>query len=244
MTQPESGDLSIAGDLSSAGALVVNLVHTGGRRVIVGLGGGVAVGKSTAAQALADDLLDSHGLETAIVSSDGFLLSNSDLLDRDLMARKGFPESYDDTAIRTFLALARSESSVSVPVYDHLTYDVMFDRDVVGLSDVVIFEGVNALRYRDLLDLGIYLDAAEADMRDWYLARARVLRDRSKTEESSFFAGFAALDGPGFDSMALGVWESVNLRNLTEFIAPTRFHADLVITKQSDHSIDRVETTA
>ena len=244
MGTADTGEPTVAGDLASTGTRVADLLQSSGRRVIVGLGGGVAVGKSTAARTLADGLLETHGLEAAIVSSDGFLLPNRDLLERGLLARKGFPESYDDDAIRTFLVEARIESSVSVPVYDHLVYDIMFDRDIVTLADVVIFEGVNALRYRDLLDFGVYLDAAESDMRAWYLDRARTLRDRSRTEESSFFDGFADLDGPGFDAMAINVWESVNLLNLNECILPTRNHADVVIVKHSDHSISRVETAS
>ena len=242
MGTADTGEPTVVGDFTSTGTRVADLLQSTGRRVMVGLGGGVAVGKSTAARTLADDLLEAHGLEAAIVSSDGFLLPNIDLLERGLLARKGFPESYDDDAIKSFLAEARVESRVSVPVYDHLAYDIMFDRDIVTLSDVVIFEGVNALRYRDLLDLGVYLDAAESDMRNWYLDRVRTLRDRSRTEESSFFAGFADLDGPGFDAMAINVWESVNLLNLTECILPTRDNADVVIVKHSDHSISRVET--
>lgn len=244
MAASDTGESMAVGDLASTGARVAGLLQSTGRRVIVGLGGGVAVGKSTAARNLADHLLEAHDLETAIVSSDGFLLSNNDLLERGLLARKGFPESYDDAAIRAFLAQARVESTVSVPVYDHLVYDITFDRDVIALADVVIFEGVNALRYRDQLDFGVYLDAAESDMRNWYLNRARTLRDRSKTEGSSFFDGFADLDGPGFDTMAISVWESVNLLNLTECILPTRDDADVVIVKHSDHSISRVETAS
>jgi type I pantothenate kinase len=244
MGAANTGEPMVAGDLASTGRLVADLLQSSGRRVMVGLGGGVAVGKSTAARALADDLLDIHGLEAAIVSSDGFLLPNQALLERGLLTRKGFPESYDDDAIKAFLVQARVESTVSIPVYDHLVYDIMIDRDIVTLADVVIFEGVNALRYRDLLDFGIYLDATESDMRNWYLDRARSLRERSRTEESSFFDGFADLDGPGFDAMAINVWESVNLLNLTECILPTRDHADVVIVKHSDHSISRVETAS
>jgi type I pantothenate kinase len=244
MVAPNTGEPMVVGDFTSTGARVADLLQSTGRRVMVGLGGGVAVGKSTAAQNLADRLHETHGLETAIVSSDGFLLPNQDLLERGLIARKGFPESYDDAAIRTFLAQARVESTVSVPVYDHLIYDITLDRDIVTLADVVIFEGVNALRYRDLLDFGVYLDAAESDMRSWYLNRARILRDRSRTEGSSFFDGFADLDGPSFDAMAISVWESVNLLNLIECILPTRDDADIVIVKHSDHSISRVETAS
>jgi type I pantothenate kinase len=244
MGTADTGEPMVVGDLASTATRVAVLLQSGGRRLMVGLGGGVAVGKSTAARALADDLLETHGLETAIVSSDGFLLPNQALLERGLLARKGFPESYDDDAIRTFLVQARIESTVSIPVYDHLVYDIMIDRDIVTLADVVIFEGVNALRYRDLLDFGIYLDAAESDMRNWYLVRARSLRERSRTEESSFFDGFADLDGPGFDAMAMNVWESVNLPNLTECILPTRDHADVVIVKHSNHSISGVETAS
>ena len=72
--------------------------------LIVGLTGSVAAGKSTLAAALAEALRP-QSVETA--STDGFLLPNATLAERDLLLRKGFPESYDHAALEGALAALR-----------------------------------------------------------------------------------------------------------------------------------------
>ena len=64
---------------------------------VVGVTGGVAVGKSTLAEHLA------VALDAAVVATDGFLLDGPTLAERDLGHRKGFPESFDAAALRSFL---------------------------------------------------------------------------------------------------------------------------------------------
>jgi type I pantothenate kinase len=204
------------------------------RPAVVGLAGGVAVGKTTAAEALRAGLAP---MEVAIVATDGFLLPNAELERRDLVARKGFPESYDQPAIREFLAaVRRGDAGVGAPLYSHETYDVVPDRrQSVDGSAVVVFEGVNALRYADLLDLAVYLDAAEADMEDWYARRFRDLCRDPPT--GTFYAGFAGLGPDEVDVVARQVWRAVNLPNLREHIAPARAVADVVVEKRADHSV-------
>ena len=80
----------------------------GGRGILVGLSGGVGVGKSTTAAAVSGHLAELHGLPTTVVSSDGFLFTNAELDARGLTARKGFPESYDRDAIDAFIAAVRA----------------------------------------------------------------------------------------------------------------------------------------
>jgi type I pantothenate kinase len=213
----------------------------GGHSTIVGMAGGVAVGKSTAAASLRTVLVERMGLECAIVSSDGFLLPNETLLEHGIFHRKGFPESYDHAAIDRFVAAIRQrEFPVTVPLYDHLIHDVLHESAAIGLSPVVLFEGVNTLGFASSFDLSIYIDAAESSMRSWYLERVLELRRRSADEPSAFFAGFAGLSDEEFASRAESIWEAVNLPNLIEHIEPTRAKADIIIGKAPDHSIESV----
>lgn len=221
-----------AGDATSTGT---------GPSAIIGMAGGVAVGKSTAAASLRAVLEDRLGLGCAIVSSDGFLLSNDALLARGIFHRKGFPESYDHAAIEDFMGSIRRHSfPVSVPRYDHLIHDVLPGSDALGYSPVVLFEGVNTLGFAASLDLTIYIDADESSMRHWYLERVLELRRRSVDEPSAFFAAFAELSDEEFASRAESIWESVNLPNLLDHIEPTRAMADIIIRKAPDHSIGSV----
>ena len=67
---------------------------------IVAVAGSVAVGKSTTARLIAHLLArfpDTPRVD--LVTTDGFLLPNRVLEERGLMARKGFPESYDRRAL-------------------------------------------------------------------------------------------------------------------------------------------------
>ncbi len=213
----------------------------GGQSAVIGMAGGVAVGKSTAAASLRSVLLDRMGLDCAIVSSDGFLLPNDTLLERGIFHRKGFPESYDHAAIDGFVAaIRRREFPVTVPLYDHLIHDVLHESASIGFSPVVLFEGVNTLGFASSFDLSIYIDAAESSMRAWYLDRVLELRRRSADEPSAFFAAFAGLSDEEFSSRAESIWEAVNLPNLVEHIEPTRAMADIILMKAPDHSIESV----
>ena len=236
-------DLVSSADLDAlrpvAGIIAERLGESG--TVLVGLAGGVAVGKSTAANAL-QAVLDQHQrLGCSIVSSDGFLLPNESLLEQGIFHRKGFPESYDQDAINEFILAIRNHGfPVTVPLYDHLIHDVLETTSTVDATDVVLFEGVNTLGFSSSFDLSIYIDAAESSMRRWYLDRVLELRRRSVDEPSAFFAGFASLSEDEFTERAESIWEAVNLPNLREHIEPTRDAADVIVMKAPDHSIESV----
>ena len=229
-------------DLRPLAALVADRhARAGGRGILVGLSGGVGVGKSTTAAAVSGHLAELHGLPTTVVSSDGFLFTTAQLDARGLTARKGFPESYDRDAIDTFIGAVRAGvDPLSVPMYDHLFYDVLPDRTEVPNAPIVIFEGVNVLHFADQLDLGIYIDAAEPDMRRWFVKRVLQLRDEAAGVEGAFLAPFAGLDDTAMAALAESVWESINLPNLHEAIEPMRDRADVVVVKGPDHAITEI----
>ncbi|HEY6531529.1 MAG TPA: hypothetical protein VIY72_04455 [Acidimicrobiales bacterium] len=209
-----------------------------GASTLVGIGGGVAVGKSHLAAALAARLSNDHDLASVVVASDGFLLPNHELARRGLAARKGYPESYDLEAIDAFLLDVRAGRDVlEVPVYDHLLYDVLDERRRADRATVVIFEGVNVLHFADRLDVGIYLDAAEADMRRWFVERVLRLRTEAASVPDAYLAPVAHLDDAVVSEFAVGVWDAVNAPNLADHIEPTRTAAEVVVRKGADHSI-------
>ena len=235
--------------LVPAADVVVRLVESArsapeSRPVVVGLAGGVAVGKTATSAMLAAVLTDRDGLHVDVVSTDGFLLPNADLDRQGLSGRKGFPESYDHARLVEFVATVRGGREVVAPRYDHLTYDVVLDGGaLVARPDVLVLEGVNALQEPmvTLLDLAIYLHADEDDLRRWYHARIRRLRAEAPGDGSSFYDGFTGMSDEEFAVIADAVWDSVNGPNLAGHIAPTRDLADIVIEKAADHSIRALE---
>jgi len=223
---------------------------------VIGVAGSVAVGKSTTARVLQEMLArwpDTPRVE--LVTTDGFLYPNSVLEERDLMSRKGFPESYDRRALLRFVAEVKSGAAeVRAPKYDHLTYDILTDDEVVvHRPDVLIVEGLNvlqparldeegrsALAVSDFFDFSIYVDADTSDIKRWYTDRFLSLRQTAFADPDSFFVRFAELTDERAVELAGEFWDSINAPNLVENILPTRGRANLVLTKGSDHAVTKV----
>nr|WP_225353464.1 type I pantothenate kinase [Lacticaseibacillus thailandensis] len=115
---------------------------------IIGISGSVAVGKSTSARLL--QLLMNRvmpDLKTQMLTTDGFLYPNAELERRGIMARKGFPESYDMHALLQFLIDIKLGRAAQAPVYSHEEYDVVPGQfTTVDQQDIVIVEGINVLQ--------------------------------------------------------------------------------------------------
>jgi len=223
----------------------------GGGPFIIGLAGSVAAGKSTCARALAALLSARAGRPVVeVVSTDGFLLPNAVLGPRNLVMRKGFPETYDHDLIADILGrLAAGETGVAIPRYSHDVYDIAGEPQLLGRPDVVILEGVNALTYgrpdapveiADYCALGIYLDAEEPALREWFTTRFLSLVAEARDDLSAFYARWADQSDAEVRVAASLVWEAVNLENLTQWILPTRWRADLVVRKGADHAVTAV----
>jgi type I pantothenate kinase len=223
---------------------------------VIGIAGSVAVGKSSAARVLQALLSRWPSHPTVdLVTTDGFLLPLATLESRGLVHRKGFPESYDLRRLVRFMAdLKSGVAEVRAPVYSHLRYDLVpGEYQVVRQPDVVIVEGLNVLQtgsgragrplpmfVSDFFDFSIYVDAAEADIEQWYIERFLTLRETVFRDASSHFHRYAALTPAQAVDTARDLWRSINRVNLEENILPTRERAHLVLEKGRDHAVRRV----
>lgn len=218
---------------------------------IIAVAGSVAVGKSTFARLLQALLArwPEHP-RVQLVTTDGFLHPNRVLQARGLLERKGFPESYDQRRMIAFLrAVKAGEPEVQVPVYSHLAYDIVPDQfDVIRQADILVFEGLNVLQTpsgaavsaSDFFDVSVFLDAKEADIERWFLARLLVLQQTAFRDPNSYFHQFSHLGPEEAAAMGRRVWAEINGPNLRENIAPTRARARLVLTKGPDHAVREV----
>jgi type I pantothenate kinase len=222
---------------------------------IIGIGGSVAVGKSTTArilQALLARWPDHPRVD--LVTTDGFLYPNETLEERGILARKGFPESYDQRSLVRFLADVKSGvPEVEAPVYSHLVYDIVpGEKRVVKRPDIVILEGLNVLQAEngasnsrtfvsDFFDFSIYVDASEEDIERWYVDRFLTFTNTVFQRDDSYFKRYAELTKGEAVAEARRIWAEINGPNLAKNIKPTRERAQLILRKCPDHSVSSVK---
>jgi type I pantothenate kinase len=224
---------------------------------VIGLAGSVAVGKSTTARILQALLArwPNHP-KVDLVATDSFLWPNRVLEERGLMARKGFPESYDLRRLIRFMADVKSGIEVvKAPVYSHLIYDLVPGEEVVVRQpDIVIIEGLNMLQtgdgtvgrpartfVSDFFDFSIYVDAQEEDIEHWYIERFLTLRETAFRDPSSFFRRYAETTVEEAREIGRKIWLEINAVNLRENILPTRERATLILRKAGDHSVQEAQ---
>ncbi len=223
---------------------------------VVGVAGSVAVGKSTTARVLQALLARWPNMpKVDLVTTDGFLYPNA-VLERDhLLERKGFPESYDLPALLRFLYdIKAGRRPVQAPVYSHLIYDVVPHQWIeIDRPDILIVEGLNVLQtsrlprdgkaipfVSDFFDFSVYLDADEEVLMQWYVDRFLALRETAFRDPKSYFHRYAQLSDTDAIVTATSIWKRINLANLHENILPTRQRADLILTKQKNHTVQEV----
>jgi type I pantothenate kinase len=245
-----------AGQLHRDTQLFLGGPQAGRTPFVIGIAGSVAVGKSTTARLLQELLArwPAHP-SVELVTTDGFLHPNTELERRGILARKGFPESYDRGALLRFMIDLKSGlDRVTVPTYSHLEYDVRVDqRQLLDRPDIVLVEGLNVLQpprpgadgrtglsISDFFDFSVYVDAATADIRRWYVERFLRLRETAFRDPRSYFSRFADLTEQQAIETAERLWDTINGPNLESNILSTRGRATLALRKDCDHSVQYV----
>jgi pantothenate kinase len=198
-----------------------------GQRVMVGIVGPPAAGKSTLAGTLAAALRAELGPRAAVaVPMDGFHLANAELERLGLADRKGAPETFDAAGFVHLLTRLRH------PGEGEVVYAPEFNRalgESIGSAipvppevRVVVVEGNYLLlprppwsSVRDLLDLVLYVDVATPTRID-----ALLRRQRSR----------------GLDRSAARDWVYRSDEANAELIAATRHLADRVLLRPTGRS--------
>jgi pantothenate kinase len=188
-------------------------------RLLVGITGPPAAGKSTLATALASALVADQ-VPAVAVGMDGFHLANAELARLGLAGRKGAPQTFDAEGFVHLLRRLRTPDRTVV-------YAPLFNRRInesIGSAvpvpphvRVVVVEGNYLLlddppwsEVRCLLDLVFYLDAPVDTRREALLRRQL---------------------GRGLDLPAASAWVDGSDAANAQVIAATRDRADLVLRR-------------
>jgi type I pantothenate kinase len=236
-------------------AITNQFLHQNTHKVpyIIGVSGSVAVGKSTTSRILQTVLSRwQHHPKVALVSTDGFLYSSAELKAKGLMARKGFPESYNRQALLQFLNdLKSGKAKVSIPVYSHASYDITDEVLHISAPDILIIEGLNILQMPDIaetqrvyvsdfIDFNIFVTAPTMMIKSWFLERFRSFRKHALDKPNLYFHQFSHMDETEAMAFADSIWENINAPNLLKNILPYQYRAQLILEKGADHGIEQV----
>ncbi|WP_165212758.1 type I pantothenate kinase [Streptococcus tangpeifui] len=220
------------------------------RPFIIGISGSVAVGKSTTSRLL--QLLLARTFKNSrveMVTTDGFLYPNQILINKGILDKKGFPESYDMERLINFLDGMKNGQTMSIPVYSHEIYDIIPQaEETIQSPDFLIIEGINVfqnqqnhrLYMNDYYDFSIYIDAEIAHIEKWYLERFQSLLQLAKTDSKNYYYSLTKLDLKEALAISKKTWQRVNLVNLENYIEPTRNRAELILHKSQNHKIDKI----
>jgi pantothenate kinase len=190
-------------------------------RLMVGITGPPAAGKSTLSMAVAAGVVTRLGVSAVAVPMDGFHLANAELARLGLSDRKGAPETFDAAGFVHLLARLRD-----VPLRE-VVYAPMFNRalnESIGSAipvapdvRVIVVEGNYLLldrepwtRVPELLDLVVYVEAPEPARYDSLLRRQLA---------------------KGLDAPAAHAWVNDSDELNARLIATTRDRADLVLRR-------------
>ena len=218
--------------------------------LIIGISGSVAVGKSTTARLV--QLLLSRAfkrLSVELITTDGFLYSTDTLKAKNLLERKGFPESYDMERLLKTLYQVKNGEECEIPIYSHEIYDIVPDQtQKINNPDILIVEGINVLQspenqmlyVSDFYDFSIYVDAEESLIEKWYLERFDSLLKLAQHDESNFYHQFTKMPFDEVMRLAKNTWAQVNRVNLQKYIAPTKSRAEVILHKTENHHIDKI----
>lgn len=223
---------------------------------IIGVAGSVAVGKSTTSrilQALLSRWPDHP--DVRLVPTDGFLYPNEELERRELMSRKGFPESYDLSLLLQFLHdIKAGKGGLKAPIYSHHDYNILPGQFIeINHPDIVILEGLNILQtgiqksgqpprifVSDFFDFSIFVDAETTVIRQWFINRVLAFCQGAFKDSTAYFHHLSKMSHAEIVKFSERIWHQINEVNLIENILPFRERAHCILAKAQNHFVQDV----
>ena len=215
---------------------------------IVGICGSVSVGKTTTSQNIKNIIKTYNEMNNIeVVSSDSFLLSLKELSKKNILQKKGFPETYNTKLMIDFInQVKRNKSKILSPIYSQIKYDIIKDQQKeIGRPEILIIEGLNTLQkncgIKDMLDYKIYIDAKSNLIKKWYIKRFIDAKQNQFTDPKSYFYSISKMTNKKAIEVGINYWKKINYKNLKMNILPTKKYADMVIKKTKKHFIKKIK---
>ncbi len=184
---------------------------TTGRPLIIGIAGGSGSGKTTIADAMAEEIGKD---QCALILHDSYYRDLSHLPpEQRVQQNYDHPESLETELLVEHLHALTNRVPIDKPLYDFTTHTRRAEIEPITPRSVILVEGVLVLaeaQLRQLMDLKIFVDT-DADVR--LMRRVeRDIRERGRTIESVF-------------EQYLATVRPMHV----EFVEPSKAYADLVI---------------
>lgn len=194
--------------------------------IIIGISGASASGKTSLAAAIVNEMGSD---DVAVISEDSYYKDLSHLpLDVRRSVNFDHPDSLDHNYLLSQIEDLKNGKHIYVPAYDYSKHSRISNGTHVDPRHIIVLEGILLFsdpRVRNLLDIKIYIDAPQ----EICLLR-RIKRDiRERGYELDF---------------VLHQYEHNVLPMFLEWIAPTKTHADIIISGVNDNkvAVDLIKT--
>lgn len=151
-------------------------------RIMIAIAGPPGSGKSTLAEAVVDQLNQRAGKpdEAALLPMDGFHLDNELLRQRNLLERKGAPQTFDVEGLLELLITVKSHfGDVRYPTFDRALDHALIDAGLLKTeTTIVVVEGNYLLldapvwsELRDLFDATVFLSPSRSTLENRLMQR-------------------------------------------------------------------------
>ena len=118
-------------------------------RNIIAMAGPPGSGKSTIAE-IVTDLMNENLMKTSLVPMDGFHLDNKTLKRKNLLDRKGSPETFDIKGLIELVKKLRHKKNLIVPIFNRSLDEVVKNgQKISDKQDYIIIEGNYLLLNKD-----------------------------------------------------------------------------------------------
>ena len=188
-------------------------------KLLIGIAGGTASGKSAIARTLLNHFKPST---CAVIKVDSYYhdLKHLPMSERE---KNNFddPKSIDFDLLLNQLTQVENNKSIKVPMYDYKTHTRTENYNTIESEKLIIVEGLFALhdkRIKNKLDLKVFVDTKES-----IRLERRIKRDLRKRERT-------------YDSI-INQFNKMVIPMHNQYVEPTKSYADIIITKGAKNTV-------